>query len=60
MISDGGRHGVVEVPDSAFRVSFEDQNGASLSPEPLFAGAHASCPYSKTLRGKATVTLTLD
>lgn len=122
MMADGGRHGVVEIPDGAFRVSFDGEDG--LVPEHLFAGAyaacfhsalasaaershleipglsvianvaleeddrgdwslavelraampgvarsvaehlmhlaHGSCPYSKALRGKATVTLTLD
>lgn len=46
MMSDGGRHGAVEVPDGDFRVSFREQNGATLTPEHLFAGAYAACFYS--------------
>lgn len=46
MMSTDGRHGSVEVPEGDFRVSFREQNGATLTPEHLFAGAYAACYYS--------------
>lgn len=46
MMADGGRHGSVAAPDGDFRVAFgTPQEGSSLSPEHLFAGAYAASFY---------------